>query len=84
MGTSARRSTSLRLNAETLDQAKELGINVTAVAEDALEKAVSAMKHKIWLEENADAFDAQREWHEQNGHPLADIIAGPAGAAWKN
>ncbi|WP_420340703.1 type II toxin-antitoxin system CcdA family antitoxin [Roseibium sp.] len=84
MGTSARRSTSLRLNAETLDQAKELGINVTAVAEDALEKAVSAMKRKIWLEENADAFDAQRKWHEQNGHPLADIIAGPAGAVWKS
>jgi antitoxin CcdA len=64
MGTSARRSTSLRLNAETLDQAKELGINVTAVAEDALEKAVSAMKRKIWLEENSDAFDAQHKWHE--------------------
>jgi antitoxin CcdA len=84
MVTAARRSTSLRLNAETLDQAKELGINVTEVAEDALEKAVSAMKRKIWLEENSDAFDEQRKWHEQNGHPMADIIAGPVGAAWKS
>ncbi|MFN3253712.1 type II toxin-antitoxin system CcdA family antitoxin [Roseibium album] len=49
MVTAARRSRYLRLNAETLDQAKELGINVTEVVEDALEKAVSAMKRKIGL-----------------------------------
>ncbi|WP_306150260.1 MULTISPECIES: type II toxin-antitoxin system CcdA family antitoxin [unclassified Roseibium] len=84
MVAAARRSASLPLYPETLDQAKELGINVTEVAEDALEKAVSAMKHKRWLEENSDAFDAQREWHEQNGHPLADIVAGPVSAAWKS
>ncbi|MEY8842471.1 type II toxin-antitoxin system CcdA family antitoxin, partial [Cribrihabitans sp. XS_ASV171] len=36
MGSPAKRKTSLTLDAETLDQAKELGVNVSAVADAAL------------------------------------------------
>ncbi len=79
-----RRKTSLTLDAEALDLAKELGLNISAVAEAALVKAVAAAKREKWLAENADAFTAQSDWHERNGHPLADIIVAPGGSSWKS
>lgn len=77
-----KRKTSLTLDTEALDRAKELGINVSAVAEAALMKAVTDARRKKWLDDNADAFAAQSEWHERNGHPLADIITAPGGSSW--
>jgi antitoxin CcdA len=79
-----KRKTSLTLDAKALDDAKALRINVSAVAEDALIKAVAAARRERWLAENADAFAAQSDWHARNGHPLADIIATPGGATWKS
>ncbi|MFD0858891.1 type II toxin-antitoxin system CcdA family antitoxin [Roseovarius aquimarinus] len=84
MSSQTRRKTSLTLNAEALDCARELGINVSAVAEAALVKAVADARREKWLAENADAFAAQSEWHERNGHPLADIIVAPGGSSWKS
>ncbi|MFX0547388.1 type II toxin-antitoxin system CcdA family antitoxin [Roseovarius sp. S1116L3] len=84
MAVATKRKTSLTLDAETLDRAKELGINVSAVAEAALLKAIAETRRKKWLAENANAFAAQSDWHERHGHPLADIITVPAGASWNN
>ncbi|MCV2866703.1 type II toxin-antitoxin system CcdA family antitoxin [Defluviimonas sp. WL0075] len=82
MVAATKRKTSLTLDAEALDRAKDLGINVSAVAETALIRAVSDARRKKWLEENADAFAAQSDWHERHGHPLADIIAAPGASSW--
>lgn len=84
MGAVAKRKTSLTLDAHALDQARDLGINVSAVAEAALVTAVAEIRRQQWLEENADAFAAQSDWHEQNGHPLADIMTTPGAATWKS
>jgi antitoxin CcdA len=70
------------LDASALDSAKELDINVSAVAEAALVQAIAEARRERWLEENADAFVAQARWHEDNGHPLAEIMTGPGGASW--
>lgn len=78
-----KRKTSLTLDVEALESAKELGINVSAVAEMALIKAVADTRRKKWLAENAGAFAAQSDWHEHHGHPLADIITAPGGSSWK-
>lgn len=83
MSTLSKRKTSLSLNAETLDQAKDLGINVSAVAETALLRAVAEAQRQRWLQENAEAFAAQSEWHRRNEHPLADIMTGPGAPSWK-
>lgn len=83
MTTAAKRKTSLTLNAAMLEAARDLGINVSAVADTALREAVATARRRKWLDENADAFAAQAEWHERNGHPLADIIASPGRASWK-
>ncbi len=82
MVNATKRKTSLTLDAEALDGAKDLGINISAVAEAALISAVVKARRKKWLAENAHAFSAQSDWHERHGHPLADIIASPGGSSW--
>lgn len=84
MPRAARRKTSLTLDTEALDAARDLGVNVSAVADEALRRAVADARRRRWLEDNAAAFAAQAAWHEQHGHPLADILAGPAGATWRD
>lgn len=76
MVAATKRKTSL-----TLDGARALEINVSAVAEAALMKAVTEARCKTWLAENADAFETQSDWHERHGHPLADIITAPGGSS---
>lgn len=77
-----KRKTSLTLDAEVLDGAKALDINVSAVAEAALRSAVASARQAQWLKQNAEAFAAQAAWHERHGHPLADIMSAPGGASW--
>jgi len=84
MPRAARRKTSLTLDTEALDAARDLGVNVSAVADEALRRAVADARRRRWLEDNAAAFAAQAAWHERHGHPLADILAGPAGATWRD
>ena len=84
MTSDIKRKTSLSLSADVLNAAKALGIDVSAVSEAALKEAVDIARRRKWLAENADAFAAQSEWHELNGHPLQDILAGPEGTTWKN
>lgn len=79
MVSTTKRKTSLTLDAEVLDCAKELDINVSAVAEAALKDAVASARQAHWLKQNAEAFAAQAAWHERHGHPLADIISAPGG-----
>lgn len=79
-----RRKTSLTLDAALLDDARALGLNVSALADEALRRAVSEARRQRWLEENAAAFEAQADWHARNGHPLAGILASPAAATWKD
>jgi antitoxin CcdA len=77
-----KRKTSLTLDAEVMDGAKALGINVSAVAEAALKNAVANARRVQWLQQNAEAFAAQAAWHERHGHPLADIMTAPGSASW--
>lgn len=80
MTTASRRKTSLTLDADALDAARDLGINVSAVADAALRQAVAEARRRRWLEDNAEDFAAQSAWHERHGHPLADIMVGPGKA----
>lgn len=79
-----KRKTSLTLDAAALDEARKYGVNVSAVADAALSKAVADARRQQWLKENAAAFEAQSKWHKENGHPLADVMVGFAGDTWKS
>ena len=82
MVSATKRKTSLTLDADTLDCAKALEINMSAVAEAALKKAVADAQRLQWLTDNAQAFADQAAWHERHGHPLADILCAPGGSSW--
>lgn len=84
MAAASKRKTSLTLDETALKAARELGVNVSAVADAALRRAVAEARHRQWLEENAAAFAAQAEWHARNGHPLAEILAYPGETSWKD
>ena len=84
MATSSKRKTSLTLDAAMLDSAKDLGVNVSAVADAALRLAIASARQSKWLDENAEAFAAQGAWHESNGHPLTEIMTSPVGQTWKS
>lgn len=73
----------MALDPQALDDARALGINVSAVADEALRLAVAEVRRQRWLDENAEAFAAQADWHARNAHPLAEIMSGPGAASWK-
>lgn len=71
------RKSFVRLEAAVLDQARDLGINVTAVAEAALRRAVAEASRQAKLTDNVAVAAAQSDWQARTGHPLAEIMIGP-------
>ena len=70
---SSTRATNLSLNAALVDEAKELGVNISLAAAQGLEQAVKQARADRWLEENRRALESSNEWMEANGLPLADL-----------
>lgn len=71
MPANARRTTSMTLDREILDEARALDLNVSRAAEAGIAAAVKAEKERRWREENAEAIRAYNEYIEKNGIPLA-------------
>jgi antitoxin CcdA len=63
----AKRAANLSVNAELLDQAKALEINLSATFERALDEAVRTRKRELWLAENREAIAAYNEYVARNG-----------------
>lgn len=57
----------LSLNADLLRLGKELGLNLSGLAEEALAKAVRARLEEDWLKENAEAIEAYNARVEAHG-----------------
>ena len=68
-----RRSTSLTLDRRLLDEARELGVNVSRAAEDGVALAVRAARARRWQEENAAAIDDYNRFIDAVGVPLAEF-----------
>ena len=62
-----KRAANLSVNAELLDQAKALDINLSATLEQALEAEVRLRKRERWLEENREAIAAYNKHIEEHG-----------------
>jgi antitoxin CcdA len=73
MSTAPRRSTSLTLNRELLDEARELGVNVSRAAEEGVAQAVRAGRARRWREENAAAMDDYNRFIDAHGVPLSEF-----------
>ncbi|MEO6154711.1 MAG: type II toxin-antitoxin system CcdA family antitoxin [Thermomonas sp.] len=63
----SKRAANLSVNAELLDQAKALDINLSATLERALETEVRVRKRDLWLAENREAIADYNDWVAENG-----------------
>lgn len=63
----SKRPTNVSINASLLREAKDLGINLSATLENALDEEVRKRRRAQWLEDNADAIDAYNEHVEKHG-----------------
>jgi antitoxin CcdA len=66
-----KKRTNLSIQVSLLSEAKELGINVSASAENGLKMAITDEKKKRWLRENQSAIQSSNLFVEENGLPLA-------------
>jgi antitoxin CcdA len=59
--------TKLSLRIDLVERAKALGLNLSEVAETALEKAIVAAEQARWLAENEAAIDYFNKFIEEHG-----------------
>ncbi|MEM8850939.1 MAG: type II toxin-antitoxin system CcdA family antitoxin [Pseudomonadota bacterium] len=65
------RKTSLTMDADLLDEAREYGINISAAASSGLESVVKAERQRRWQNENRAWIDDYNRIVETHGLPLA-------------
>jgi antitoxin CcdA len=68
----SKRATNVSLRTDLIDEAKQLGINISEACEQGLEKEVAKTRRQAWLEENLPALEAWNEWIRENGIPYAE------------
>lgn len=62
-----KRATNVSINSDLLQQARRLGINLSATFESALSDKVRAEQRERWQRENTDAIRAYNQFAEENG-----------------
>lgn len=62
-----KKAANLSINSELLQQAKELGINLSQSLEETLADKVARLKEELWLEENRDAIEDYNRTIERRG-----------------
>ncbi|KAA9009226.1 type II toxin-antitoxin system CcdA family antitoxin [Histidinibacterium aquaticum] len=65
-----RKSTSLTLDRDLLDEARALGVNISRSAEEGVAAAVKAERQRRWKDENREAMESMNRWVEENGVPF--------------
>lgn len=68
-----RRPVNVSLDTSIVSAAKEVGINLSQVSEDALRRAVKIEQERRWREEHREQIATYNRWIEENGIPLADL-----------
>ena len=67
----AKRPTNVSLSVEIVNEAKQLGINISQACELGLNAEVRKAKRQKWLEENMEALEWSNEYVRKHGLPLA-------------
>jgi antitoxin CcdA len=66
-----RRPTNVTLDAQAVDDAKALGLNVSQACERGLLSEIKKAREARWIEENWDAIQSSNAWVEKHGLPFA-------------
>ena len=67
----ARAKVNLTLDTSVTEEARELGLNMSRLAETAIASAAKIERNRIWREENREALEAYAEEVKKSGLPLA-------------
>ena len=70
-GTTKAARVNLTLDQALVDEARALGVSISAASNQGLAAAVKKARGEAWLEENRAALQSSNEWVEANGLPLA-------------
>jgi antitoxin CcdA len=62
-----KQAANLSINSDLLKAARESGVNLSAVMEEALAYRVAATKREAWVRDNADAIASYNEFVAENG-----------------
>ena len=65
------RPTNISLSASLVEEAKELGVNISLAASNGLTQAVAEKRAERWLEENKAALSGYNQFIQASGLPLA-------------
>ncbi len=65
-----RRPTNISLDSAMIDDAKELGINISRACEQGLSEAIRTERNRRWEEDNREAIEGWNAWVEEHGLPL--------------
>lgn len=68
-----KRPTNVSLEAVLVDDARALGVNVSAACEAGLRQELRAAREAAWLAENRDAIASSNAYIEKHGLPLAHL-----------
>lgn len=66
----ARAKVNLTLDNDVANEARELGLNMSRLAEKAIAQAARIERNRLWREENQDAINKYEQEVEKNGLPL--------------
>lgn len=64
-----KKATNVSLNAELVEEAKKLGINVSDACQSGLAAEVKKARDVAWKEENRAAIESWNEYIRKNGMP---------------
>ena len=67
----AKRATNVSLSSALLDEARELGINISRACERGLAIQIAERRAERWLDENREAIETSNAYVERHGLPLA-------------
>ncbi len=73
IGQPKRRPINLTIDTEIVAAAREAGLNLSRVTEDALRIASKAARERQWKEDNKEAIARFSGWYEEHGDPLAHL-----------
>jgi antitoxin CcdA len=66
-----KRATNVSLDADLLNEAKELGVNISRACDRGLALQIAEERGKRWLKENKAAIESSNAYVERHGLPLA-------------
>jgi antitoxin CcdA len=67
-----RAKVNLTLDREVAAEARELGLNMSRLAEEAIAGAVKAERNRRWKEQNRAAIDGYNAFVERHGVPFSE------------